>query len=534
MAPPFRAGTELTAAALNAALWGTPALTGVATLRNVADLQAATVPAVVVQVQIACYATAGDFGGGLYSRTGLSSLPAHGGHVESADGTIWRLDDPVVRPEQFGAQASWETVDDGPALQAMFDFGRIEGRGAFVWQRYGTSQAIRINAHQDVVFLRAGAQYFPNGDTIGEIGPNDERLSGGWIILRDDAADGWNSATTYGVVIIEYSNPGYVSGYKDNRRMARLSGIGVHCNDSGGANASATYAGILISGAWNVTLEDPHVIGGVYMVSVDNLGTQVNDFTMRGCWLFGSSRTTRGLYSEAGDSLVHDGHIAIASEALIYSFGGISVRDMRLWNAGDETSRPDGVGIFISSAATYLDVDGCVIYDLGSNAIKISGSPSGSNNDAKNVTITSTTIFAVGRNEDASSNDQRAAIWFLGEPQNALISGVLVAGTHPSYDGGAARCTYAVYVTGNGGTLRIAGLAAADMVVADIYAQSGVDVTWGAPAITGGAGWSQTGLKRLAYATAPGNYANDSAAAAGGVAVGEVYRNGSVLMVRVS
>lgn len=31
-----------------------------------------------------------------------------------------------------------------------------------------------------------------------------------------------------------------------------------------------------------------------------------------------------------------------------------------------------------------------------------------------------------------------------------------------------------------------------------------------------------------------GNYANDAAAAAGNVAVGELYRNGSVLMVRVA
>lgn len=32
----------------------------------------------------------------------------------------------------------------------------------------------------------------------------------------------------------------------------------------------------------------------------------------------------------------------------------------------------------------------------------------------------------------------------------------------------------------------------------------------------------------------PGNYADDVAAAAGGVAVGEIYRNGSVLQIRVS
>lgn len=38
----------------------------------------------------------------------------------------------------------------------------------------------------------------------------------------------------------------------------------------------------------------------------------------------------------------------------------------------------------------------------------------------------------------------------------------------------------------------------------------------------------------MAFETLPGNYANDAAAAAGGIAVGGVYRNGSVLQVRVS
>jgi len=38
----------------------------------------------------------------------------------------------------------------------------------------------------------------------------------------------------------------------------------------------------------------------------------------------------------------------------------------------------------------------------------------------------------------------------------------------------------------------------------------------------------------LGFSTVPGNYANDAAAAAGGVAIGGVYRNGSVLQVRVT
>jgi len=41
-------------------------------------------------------------------------------------------------------------------------------------------------------------------------------------------------------------------------------------------------------------------------------------------------------------------------------------------------------------------------------------------------------------------------------------------------------------------------------------------------------------VSTLGFSTLPGNYANDAAAAAGGVAIGGVYRNGSVLQVRVT
>lgn len=43
-----------------------------------------------------------------------------------------------------------------------------------------------------------------------------------------------------------------------------------------------------------------------------------------------------------------------------------------------------------------------------------------------------------------------------------------------------------------------------------------------------------TALETATDWAALGNYANDTAAAAGGVAVGELYRNGSVVMVRVA
>lgn len=42
------------------------------------------------------------------------------------------------------------------------------------------------------------------------------------------------------------------------------------------------------------------------------------------------------------------------------------------------------------------------------------------------------------------------------------------------------------------------------------------------------------GFALLHFSTIPSDYANDAAAAAGGVAVGDVYRTGSALKVRVA
>lgn len=45
--------------------------------------------------------------------------------------------------------------------------------------------------------------------------------------------------------------------------------------------------------------------------------------------------------------------------------------------------------------------------------------------------------------------------------------------------------------------------------------------------------WASS-MSSSSFVDLPGDYANDAAAAAGGVPVGGIYRNGSVLMVRVA
>lgn len=54
-------------------------------------------------------------------------------------------------------------------------------------------------------------------------------------------------------------------------------------------------------------------------------------------------------------------------------------------------------------------------------------------------------------------------------------------------------------------------------------------------AVQSGTSVKVTAAQIKTYATAPyGNFPNDAAATAGGVPVGGIYRNGSVLMVRVT
>jgi len=50
----------------------------------------------------------------------------------------------------------------------------------------------------------------------------------------------------------------------------------------------------------------------------------------------------------------------------------------------------------------------------------------------------------------------------------------------------------------------------------------------------GGAATPAAAVTALGFATSLGNYANDGLAAAGGVPVGGLYRNGSVLMLRIA
>jgi hypothetical protein len=95
----------------------------------------------------------------------------------------------------------------------------------------------------------------------------------------------------------------------------------------------------------------------------------------------------------------------------------------------------------------------------------------------------------------------------------------------------------ALQITENNAAIELGSLISPGFAFVDFHT-SGNSIDYDSRILASG-GTASNGQGKLTFdalklaITVPGNYANDAAASAGGVAVGEIYRNGSVLMVRV-
>src|SRR5690606_24884442 len=100
---------------------------------SVADVEAHHVPASLDSIRTNGYYTPGDGGGALYKR--VSTEPAHGGKIQSADGAWWELGEAVVNVLQFGAKRDavpgLDTgTDDSTAFNALTEYLRPRMYGA--------------------------------------------------------------------------------------------------------------------------------------------------------------------------------------------------------------------------------------------------------------------------------------------------------------------------------------------------------------------------------------------------------------------
>ena len=102
-------------------------------------------------LRTAGFAAPGDGGGALYRR--VATDPGHGAVLQTADSAFWDLAELRVTPFMFGAVGDG-TTDDGPKLQAFFDFLsdniRVLGDFSGLW---GTAQTLTISGSTGSRFL---------------------------------------------------------------------------------------------------------------------------------------------------------------------------------------------------------------------------------------------------------------------------------------------------------------------------------------------------------------------------------------------
>lgn len=150
-------------------------------------------------------------------------------------------------------------------------------------------------------------------------------------------------------------------------------------------------------------------------------------------------------------------------------------------------------------------------------------------NDANAAQTTATTAQSTADAAVAATNDLKGASYLTLSPDAALTNErILTAGNLIDFDDGGAGAALTVKVD----KLSIAG---AFTVALTLSANTTLTMpVSGTLATVAGTETLQNKTLQAPSVSGLGNYANDAAAAAGGVPVGGVYRNASVLQVRVT
>jgi hypothetical protein len=245
--------------------------------------------------------------------------------------------------------------------------------------------------------------------------------------------------------------------------------------------ASTTVGGF----TWGSYVTAQSAIGYAYLGADDRRTTLINLNTM-------------GENVLAGGSIILENK-AVPPTAANQVLGSIVGRGKHTVGSGDNPT--PGYIAFVSAAAW---ADGSCAMD-----VVIGATPTGTETPTEHFRVTGTGVKVTGTFALAAAGGN-AVILDSTNTSNLPIS-VRNGGTLRGYWGWNATNAFHVIDSGN------------NAILFSVNNSNGDTAVLGK--ITGG------GLKLSAL---PGNYVNDAAAAAGGVAVGEVYRNGSVLMIRAA
>ncbi|WP_288430196.1 hypothetical protein [uncultured Agrobacterium sp.] len=86
------------------------------------DAISESIPDLIQSFQIRGYASPDDGGVALYTRLDAAPVPVKPWHLQTADGSWWKLTEQSVSPQMFGAKGDGVT-NDAPAFQAALDYG---------------------------------------------------------------------------------------------------------------------------------------------------------------------------------------------------------------------------------------------------------------------------------------------------------------------------------------------------------------------------------------------------------------------------
>lgn len=108
-----------------------------------ASAEAQAAPTGAATLEVMGFFDAGDGGRARFRRAG--DEPAHAGKLRTADGTWWELDEPILRPEMFGAVVGDAETDETEAIRDAFRCAVSTQRVLEITKRHAVFEDIELD-----------------------------------------------------------------------------------------------------------------------------------------------------------------------------------------------------------------------------------------------------------------------------------------------------------------------------------------------------------------------------------------------------
>jgi hypothetical protein len=227
----------------------------------------------------------------------------------------------------------------------------------------------------------------------------------------------------------------------------------------------------------------------------------------------GNSNIAIGSSTLSGNSTTQTGNIAIGGAALNVNTGNSNVA---VGSSSGLNVTSGGSNVFLGNQAGRFQADGSTALALtGNNNIYIGTGVRGFNNSDTNTIVIGNTAIGLGSNTTVIGNSSTTATTIFGKL--LLPSGLSLTGS--------AQITGSLGVTGS--------ISATGSIGVAVFSSNADSlVITGSLNLTGN--FTQVGYQILTAVSQSYNYANDAAAAAGGIPLGGLYRNGNAIQIRLA